>query len=103
MEVGIWLIVVFVLIWLAGSATQVLFLFVPKLHHSLGMTEANALKPEFKWFLLDAKAIAFADMTYFISGVAFAWLAHLGAKTALPFGLYCRSCYVYIAPLSISR
>ena len=103
MEVSTWFIVVFVLTWLAGPVTQVLFLVAPKLHHSLGMTEANALKPEFKWFILDEKAIAFADMTYFISGIAFVWLALLGNKTALIFGLYSCACYVYIAPLAISR
>lgn len=103
MEVSSWFIVVFVLAWLAGPATQFLFLVAPKLHHRLGMTEANALKPEFKWFLLDERAIAFADMTSFMSGVAFVWLALLGNRTALIFGLYSCACYVYIAPLALSR
>ena len=103
MEVSVWLLVVFVLLWIAGPVTQVLFLVAPKLHHKLGMTEDGALNPEFRWFLLDEKAIAIADMTYFVSGAAFIWLALLGKQSALIFGLYSCACYVYIAPLAISR
>ena len=103
MEVSVWFLVVFVLIWLAGPGTQALFLVAPKLHHNLGMTEDSALKTEFRWFLLDEKAIAIADMTYFVSGGIFIWLALLGNETALIFGLYNCACYVYVAPLAISR
>ena len=67
------------------------------------MTEDEALKPEFRWFLLDEKATAIADLTYFVSGGAFIWLALLGNQAALIFGLYSCACYVYIAPLAISR
>ncbi len=103
MEISIWFLVVFILAWLAGPVTQALFLVAPKLHHKLGMTEDSALDPEFRWFLLDEKAIAIADMTHFISGGAFIWLALLGNEAALIFGLYSCACYVYIAPLAISR
>jgi hypothetical protein len=103
MEISAWFLAIFVLIWIAGPLTQVLFLAAPKLHHRLGMTEDEALKPEFRWFLLDEKAIAIADLTYFISGGAFIWLALLGNQAALIFGLYSCACYVYIAPLAISR
>ena len=103
MDISVWFLVVFVLIWIAGPVTQVLFLVAPKLHHHLGMTEDDALKPEFRWFLLDERAIAIADMTYFISGAAFIWLALLGNQAALVFGLYSCACYVYVAPLAISR
>ena len=96
-------IIVFVLMWIAAPLTQLLFLVAPKLHHKLGMTETNALKPEFRWFLLDEKAIAVADMTYLASGGAFLWLALLGSPTALIFGLYSCACYVYISILAISR
>ena len=99
MEVNVWFLVVFVLTWIAGPVTQLLFLIAPKFHHKLGMTEDGALKPEFRWFLLDEKAIAIADMTYFVSGVAFIWLTLLGNQTALIFGLYSCACYVYIAVL----
>ena len=103
MEVGAWFITFFVLVWIAGPVTQLLFLIAPKLHHKLGMTEADALKPEFKWFLLDEKAIAFADMTYLVSGIAFLVLVLLDEKTALIFGLYNCACYVYAASISIPR
>ena len=103
MEISVWFLVVFVLIWMFGPGTQALFLTAPRLHHKLGMTEDNALKPEFRWFLLDEKAIAIADMTCLVSGGAFIWLALLGNQTALIFGLYSCACYVYIAPLAISR
>lgn len=103
MEVNVWFLVVFVLTWIAGPVTQLLFLIAPKFHHKLGMTEDSALKPEFRWFLLDEKAIAIADMTYFVSGVAFIWLALLGNQTALISGLYSCACYVYIAVLAIAR
>jgi len=102
-EVSTGFLIVFVLLWIAAPVTQLLFLVAPKLHHRLGMTEADAMKPEFRWFLLDEKAIAIADMTYFVSGAAFVWLALLGNQTALIFGLYTCACYVYIAPLVISR
>jgi len=59
--------------------------------------EADAFKPEFKWFLLEQKAIAIADMTFLVSGIAFVWLALLGNETALLFGLYSCACYVYFA------
>lgn len=103
MEVAVWFVVVFVIMWVAGPLGQVLFLIAPKLHHRLGMTEANALKPEFRWFLLDERAIAYADLTYLVSGIAFIWLAVLGNRTALIFGLYTCACYVYIAALTIPR
>ena len=103
MAVNTWFLVVFVLTWIAAPVTQALFLVAPKVHHKLGMTEENALKPEFRWFLLDEKSIAIADMTYLASGAAFIWLALLGSRTALIFGLYSCACYVYIAILAISR
>ena len=103
MSIGTWFLFLFVLMWIAGPATQVLFLVAPKLHHKLGMTEDNALKPEFRWFLLDEKAIAIADMTCLVSGGLFIWLALLRSQAALIFGLYSCACFVYIAPLAISR
>ena len=103
MKVNVWFFVVFVLVWIAGPVSQVLFLVAPRLHHKLGMTEDNALKPEFRWFLLDEKAIAAADMTYLISGAAFIGLALQGSRTALLFGLFSCACYVYVAVLALSR
>ncbi|NNJ98751.1 MAG: hypothetical protein HKP12_16520 [Gammaproteobacteria bacterium] len=103
MEVSTWFIVIFVLMWLAGPLTQVLFLIAPKLHHKIGLTEADALKPEFKWFLLDERAIAYADLTYFLSGITFVVLVLQDDRSALVFGLYSCACYVYVASLAIPR
>ena len=103
MEVNVWFLAFFVLSWIASPVTQLLFLIAPEFHHKLGMTEQDALKPEFRWFLLDEKAIAIADMTYFVSGATFIWLALLGNHNAPIFGLFSCACYVYIAVLAISR
>ncbi|MDJ0710091.1 MAG: hypothetical protein QNJ14_06865 [Woeseiaceae bacterium] len=103
MLVSTWFIVVFILFWIAGPLTQLLFLVAPSLHHRLGLTEEDALKPEFKWFLIDEQAIAIADMTYLIAGIVFVWLAFLGSDLALPFGIYMCSCYVFVACLAIPR
>lgn len=103
MEVSVWFVVAFILFWIAGPLTQVLFLVAPKLHHRLGLTEADALKPEFKWFILDEKAVAIADITYLVAGIAFVWLALTNNGSALIFGTFTCACYVYIASLAISR
>ncbi len=103
MAVNVWFFVVFVLAWLASPVTQVMFLVAPRLHHKLGMTEERALEPNFRWFLLDEKAIAIADLTYLVSGAVFIVLALAGSQTALIFGLYSCACYVYIAVLAVAR
>ena len=103
MTVSTWFLVLFVIAWFASPVTQALFLAAPKIHHKLGMTEDRAFEPEFRWFLLDEKAIAIADMTYLVSGAAFIGLALSGNQAAIIFGLYSCACYVYIAVLAISR
>ena len=102
MGISIWFLGVFVLIWIAGPVTQMLILAAPKLHHKLGMPEDGALKPEFRWFLLDEKAIAIADMTYFISGGAFIWLALLGDQAPLIFVLSNCACYLAYSVIRIA-
>lgn len=103
MEVSAWFIVAFVLMWIVGPVTQVLQLVAPKLHMKLGLMEANAFKPEFKWWLLEERAVAIADMTFLLSGIVFISLALLGNETALIFGLYSSACYVYFASTYIPR
>ena len=103
MQISTGFVVVFVLFWIAGPLTQLLQLVAPGLHHKLGLTEADALKPQFRWFLIDEKAIAIADMTYLLAGIVFFWLALQGSDLALPFGIYTCSCYVFIACLAIPR
>lgn len=103
MEISAGFIAIFTLMWIAGPLTQVLFLAAPKLHHKLGLMEADAYKPEYRWYLLEERAIAYADMTKVISGIVFVWLALLGIPAASIFGLYVCACYVYIASISIPR
>jgi len=99
MEVSVWFIVVFVIMWAIGPATQVLQLIAPKLHFKLGLMEKAAFEPEFKWFLLEQRGIAYADLTFCFTAIVFVWLAIAGSKTALIFGLYTSACYVYFATL----
>ena len=103
MQIDTWFIILFVFFWAIGPLTQLLFLIAPRLHHKLGLTEQDALKPEFRWFIVDETAIAIADMTYLVAGIAFVWLALLGNDLALPFGIYACSCYVFISCLAIPR
>ena len=103
MKIDTWFIVVFIIMWAAGPATQLLQLLAPKLHMKLGLMESDAFKPEFKWFLLDERGIAIGDMTFLVSGVAFIWLALLDNDTAIIVGLYICACYVYFASFSIPR
>ncbi len=103
MNASVWFIIVFALVWMAGPLTQVLFLTAPRFHHKLGLTEADVYEPRFKWYLLEERAIAYADLTNLVSGIAFLSLALLGERLALVFGLYSCACYVYIASISIPR
>lgn len=103
MEVSNWFVIAFLLFWIAGPLTQFLQLVAPRLHQKLGMTEARAFEPEFKWYLLEERAIAIADMTWLVSGIAFFVLLLNDSRHALIFGLYNCACYVYIAAISIPR
>ena len=103
MQVDTWFLALFIFCLVAGPLTQLLFLVAPRLHHRLGLTEAEALQPEFKWFLMDETAIAIADMTYLAAGIAFVGLALIGNGHALVFGLYTCACFVFISVLAIAR
>jgi len=96
MQIDIWFIVFFVIMWALGPATQVLQLIAPQLHYKLGLMEKAAFEPEFKWFRLYERGTAYADLTYFFAGIAFVWLAIAGNETALVFGLYTCSVYLFV-------
>ena len=96
MQIDIWFIVLFVIMWALGPATQVLQLIAPKLHYKLGLMEKAAFEPEFKWFRLNERGTAYADLTHFFAGIAFVWLAIAGNETALVFGLYTCSVYLFV-------
>jgi hypothetical protein len=55
-----------------------------------------AFEPEFKWFRLYERGTAYADLTHFFAGIAFVWLAIAGNETALVFGLYTCSVYLFV-------
>jgi len=103
MEIGVWFIVFFIIMWALGPATQALQLIAPKLHSKLGLMEKAAFEPEFKWFLLEQRGTAYADLTFFFSGIVFVWLALAGSPTAPIFGLYSCACYVYFATLYLAQ
>lgn len=103
MEISPWFIGAFALAWVANPLTQLLQLVAPKLHYKLGMTEADAFKSENKWYLLEERAIAMADMSYLVAGLAFLVLAMMNERSALLFGIYNCACYVYMALISIPR
>jgi hypothetical protein len=86
----------FIIMWALGPATQVLQLIAPQLHYKLGLMEKAAFEPEFKWFRLYERGTAYADLTYFFAGIAFVWLAIAGNETALVFGLYTCSVYLFV-------
>jgi hypothetical protein len=95
MDISVWFIVVFVIMWIIGPLSQVLMLVAPKLHMWLGLMEADAYKPEFKWFLLEQKSIAYADLTQLASGVGFLALALADNEWAPLFGIFSCAIYVY--------
>lgn len=103
MEVNIWFIVVFIIMWILAPVTQVLQLVAPKLHMRLGLMEKAAFEPQFEWFRLDHRGIAYADLTFFFSAIIFVWLAVAGDQTAILFGLYTCACYVYFATVYIAQ
>ena len=96
MQIDTWLIVLFIIMWALGPATQVLQLIAPQLHYKLGLMEKAAFEPEFKWFRLYERGTAYADLTHFFAGIAFVWLAIAGNETALVFGLYTCSVYLFV-------
>jgi len=103
MEISFWFIALFIFMWFIGPLTQLLHLIAPKLHKKLGLMEGNAFEPEFKWYLLEEKAVAIADMTYLVTGLLFVVFAFLENKIALIFGLYTCVCYIYFASIYIPR
>lgn len=103
MEISLWFILLFAFMLILGPFTQLLQLIAPELHKKLGLSEARAFEPEFKWYLLEEKAVAIADMAYLATGLIFIVCAILGKKIALIFGLYTCVCYIYFALIYIPR
>ena len=96
MEISIWFITVFMVMWALGPGTQVVQLVAPEFHKRMGFTEKRAFEPEFLWYRLYERGTAYADLTYFFAGIAFIWLALAGSETALIFGFYTCSVFVFV-------
>ena len=62
---------VFIFLLILGPLTQLLQIVNLPLHVRWGLSERIILQPEYGWFRADELAIAWADMTYFITGIAF--------------------------------
>ena len=103
MRVDLWFMVLFSIFFIIGPLTQFLQLVAPKLHRKMGLMEANAFKPEFKWYLLDERAIAIADMTYFVTGILFIIGECLGKEWSIPFGIFTCAIYIYFSLLEMCR
>lgn len=78
----------FCLFLVLGPATQLLFLINTPLHIKLGLSEKTVLDPELGWFLADETAIAWADQTYLVAGVAFVVGALRRQSWCIPLGFY---------------
>ena len=103
MTLNIWFVIAFIVLWILGPLTQLLQLVAPLLHKKLGLMEAKAYEPQFEWFRLEERAIAFADMTFLSSGVVFIIGALLGRTWAIPFGFFTCAIYVYFGVMCLSR
>ncbi len=103
MTIDMWFVIGFIVLWVLGPLTQLLQLIAPSLHKKLGLMEARAFEPEFKWFQVEERAIAIADMSFLLSGVVFVIGALGGRAWAIPFGFFTCAIYVYFGLMCLSR
>ena len=89
-------IAIFILLWLLGPLTQLIQIISLPLHIEWGLSEARILEPEFGWFKADELAIAWADMTYLITGAIFIVGVFMRRRWAIPFGFYTLAVWSFI-------
>jgi hypothetical protein len=94
---------VYILMWVLGPATQLLFIVNQPLHTSWGLSEPLVREQGFEWLLADEMAIAWADMTYLVAGVVFVVGAFLRRPWSLAFGLYSLAAWFFIMILLLIR
>jgi len=87
---------IFTLLLIMGPLTQLLFIINQPLHVKLGLSEYIILQPEYGWFKADEMAIAWADMTYLMTGVAFIIGAFLRKPWSIPCGFYTSAAWSFI-------
>ena len=105
MVIPLWFMIVFIVFaWFFGSGGQVLAVFSQRLHQKVGLTEARAFEPEFKWYKTDEYAMACADILHFITGFLFILFYFLGNQhLAIKFGCFTFAIYIYTIPLCMFR
>ena len=86
----------FIFLWIVGPLTQLLFIVNLPLHVAWGLSEPVVFDPAYGWFRADELAIAWADMTYLVSGAIFVIGAFLHRPWAIPFGLYTSATWSFI-------
>ena len=95
-QLSILFIGMFIFLWLLGPLTQLLQIINLPLHVEWGLSEAIILEPEFGWFRSDELAIAWADMSYLITGLIFIVGAFLRKPWSIPFGFYTLATWSFI-------
>ena len=60
---------IFIVLWIMGPLTQLLQIVNLPLHVSWGFSEPLILDPAYGWYRAGELAIAWADMTYLVTGV----------------------------------
>ncbi len=86
----------FIFLWLLGPLTQLLQIINLPLHIEWGLSEAIILEPEFGWFRADELAIAWADMSYLLTGFIFIVGVFLRKEWSIPFGFYTFATWSFI-------
>ena len=61
------------------------------------------MDPEFGWYKADELAIAWADMTYFTTGILFVIGAYRRKAWCIPCGFYACGCFLFIMLLARIR
>lgn len=95
-QLSYWFLGVFVFLWILGPLTQLLQIVNLPLHIEWGLSEAVILEPEYGWFRADELAIAWADMTYLVTGAVFVIGAFMRKGWCIPFGFYTSAVWSFI-------
>lgn len=95
-------LLVFVFVWIMVALTQFLQIVAPEFHRRIGFMARAAFSPEFEWYRVKHRGVAFADMSFAIAGILFVVGALLGKTWSIFFGFYTCAVYFYaglVAPL----
>lgn len=95
MDISVSFLLAFVLVWLLTAFTQFLQIITPEFHSKIGFMARAAYTPAFEWYRLKHRGVAFADMTFAVSGILFMVAALLGERWAFFFGFYTCAVYFY--------